>query len=186
MEQVDYIDNINARNYLMDYKTLYEGLKPKKSSIVAAWILVIVSIALVIACVLKVTEVLDPIFTGAVVFILLCWAAMEFYTANMHKRFAASLIKDIEDDMNNANYETKRIIYGGSATERMVRMVDREVKSSPSIKTVPMYMYDARNKQRIYRFNGIKLEFVPIEYGTQLELTYLAKSKVINSITVTE
>lgn len=186
MEHNNYIENINARNYLKDYRALYEGMKPKKSSIIAAWILVIASIALVIACVLKVTDILDPVFTGATVIILVCWAAMEFFTANMHKRFAASLIKDIEDDMNNANYETKRIIYGGSSTERMVRMVDREVKSSPSIKTVPMYMYDARNKQRIYRFNGIKLEFVPIEYGTQLELTYLAKSKVINSIIIVE
>lgn len=179
---------INANNYLRDYKLFYEAMKPKKSSMFFGILCLAGAVVTGIMAVIKAGEGFGTVYLfGFVTVFLVVGVAIELYSANMHKYYAKSIIKKIEDDINNSNYATKRIVVKRISVDQMVRMVSRKDRNSLGNQYIPLFVEakDTPTKE-VYRFNGIQNEDYPLDYDAELEISYLVNSKLISGVTVIE
>ena len=181
---MDYIENINAKNYLRGLKEVRPAMKVKRSNQVEG--IFFLGIALVVG-VMAAMDIIDGGFNffGIIWTVFLgIFGAISMYMSKMHIRHVDAFIGKLEDDINNVNLETKRIRVATSGCGHMCGKFDREKRKAVNSNFSDMIIKDLNRE--IYRYNGILLEFSPFEYGMELEITYYANTRVINSVQVIE
>lgn len=184
-EDLDYLANINARNYLEGVKLLYESMQTRKVPQIIGRILVLAVPIMIIF-----TIIYTNINAGMVFLVILASptflaiGCICLYIANADRKEVRSLIKCIEQDISDRQYITKKIIYGSKDNEQIVDRLNKKERESYTGDFVPIKAREARNEMQVYRFNGWRKHRAPFEYGMILEITYLAKSRVIDSINI--
>lgn len=179
---MEYIDNISASNYLRGMKEVRPALKEKKSNKIFGFIWLCAGI------ILPVLVMTGVIGDGIDFFIIMCSIFMivagiiYLATANMQIRYYDAFVKKLEEDINNVNLMTKKIIVSTTGVDMMGGKFDREKRQAIGSKFSSMYIRDMRNK--IYRYNGVVLEFSPFSRGMELEVSYYTNTNVIASVQI--
>ena len=181
---MDYIENINANNYLRGLMAVKPAIRESKSDKVIG--IAMIGVALVIGA-MTVMDIVEGHFNffGIVWSVLLVlFGLLWTYMSKMNIRSAEQFCKKLEEDINNVNLVTKRIRVMSESVDSMFGRYDREKRQACNSNFSSMIIKDMNRK--VYRYNGIVLGDSPFEYGMELEVTYYANTKVIQSVQIIE
>lgn len=174
------MENINVNEYLRGMKEVRPALKEHKGKKMLGTIMLCSGILLAALTLMDVIGHGIELFTVFCGVILVVAGIIYIATANMQVRYFDAFVKKLEEDINNVNLATKKIIVRTTGVDTMGGKFDREKRQAINSKFSSMYIRDIRNK--VYRYNGVVLELSPFSNGMELEVSYYTNTNVIASV----
>ena len=181
------LENISVMNYYKDYKLICDNMKPNMGNLVVGYMSFVIAIVFVIyTFVFKDGSFASKFFELILALIFIGFGFVQVMSANMFKKTAEKFLKELEEDIENPEYETTKIVFYGQGVETVTKNLSKKIKEMPELSYFPARMNDKNNPKAIYRYNQRKFTMCELEYGTVLEITYLKRSRVMASANVVE
>ena len=112
------LENISVMNYYKDYKLICDNMKPNMGNLIVGYMSFVIAIAFVIyTFVFKDGSFASKFFGLILALIFIGFGFVQVMSANMFKKTAEKFLKELEEDIENPEYETTKIVFYGQGHE---------------------------------------------------------------------